>query len=297
MRGVAQVEFISNPWTGVLFIIALFVGGWQFGVFGLLGTVVATLTAVALGIDRKRVLIGLEGFCGALIGVSLVLYLGTNWMTVVLTIAGCIAGSVLTAAMVTVLTQYNLPTFTAPFCVITTVIVVAAPTFERVWRGHTSAALPAPVSTSTTLTWSDAWHGLFNGIGQIFFQDKWYVGLIFLVGIVVASRIAAVAAVLASIVGILVGWGLGAPTESIGKGLYGYNAVLTAMALAGIFVVLTPAAGVFALVGAAAAAGLTAALTNFFTPVGGHTLTWPFVLVTWIFLASVGTAHALRRTG
>ncbi|GAA4236470.1 hypothetical protein GCM10022254_46180 [Actinomadura meridiana] len=127
-RGVAQVDFQSSYWTGFIFIIALFVGGWQFGVFGLLGTAVATLTAFLLGVARDRVSIGLEGFCGTLIGVALVLYLGTTWMTAALVVGAAVAGSVLTSAMATVLKPYNLPTFTAPFCVVTLVMVIGAAT-------------------------------------------------------------------------------------------------------------------------------------------------------------------------
>ncbi|WP_460303451.1 urea transporter [Actinocorallia aurea] len=37
LRGIAQVDFQANPWTGLVFLVALFVGGWQFGVFGLHG--------------------------------------------------------------------------------------------------------------------------------------------------------------------------------------------------------------------------------------------------------------------
>ncbi|NUR82459.1 MAG: urea transporter, partial [Nonomuraea sp.] len=50
-KGVAQVMFQANAWTGLVFLAGLFVGGWQFGVFGLLGTVVATLTAALLGVS------------------------------------------------------------------------------------------------------------------------------------------------------------------------------------------------------------------------------------------------------
>jgi len=296
LRGISQVEFIANPLTAVVFLIALFVGGWQFGVFGLLGALTATVTALVFGADHERVVTGLEGFCGTLIGVSLVLYLDVRWITVLLVVGGCVAGSVLTSAMNSVLSPYNLPTFTAPFCVITSVMVIGGPSFDKIWRDRNIAELPAKGGGSTALSWTDVWHGLFNGIGEIFFQDTWYVGLIFLIGIVIGSRVAAVAAVVASAVGILIAWGLGAPAATIEAGLYGYNAVLVAMALAGIFVVLSPLGGLYALVGAVAAAGLTGATTDLFAPVGGHTLTWPFVLVAWVFLAAVPVFRGLRRT-
>jgi len=296
-RGVAQVDFQPNYWTGLIFIVALFVGGWQFGVFGLLGTVVATVTAYLFGVTWDRVSIGLEGFCGTLIGVSLVLYLGATWMTVALVIGGAVAGSVLTAAMNTVLTPYDLPTFTAPFCVVTSVMAIGAPSYLRIWADHANSAPPSATDPGVALSWTDVWQGFFNGIGQVFFQDEWYVGLIFLIGLAVSSRLVAVAAAVASLIGMLIAWALGAQAADIGAGLYGYNSVLTGIALTGTFVALSRAGIVFAVIGAATAAALTAGVANLFDVVGGHTLTWPFVLVSWVFLAAVPIFSRIRRAG
>ncbi|MEV5824137.1 urea transporter [Spirillospora sp. NPDC052242] len=294
-RGVAQVDFQSSDWTGLLFILALFVGGWQFGVFGLLGTLTATVTASLLGVDRDRISLGLEGFNGTLVGVALVLYLGVNWTTVALVIGSAVAASVLTAALRTVLGPYDLPTFTAPFCVVTTVMVIGAPSYARVWADHANTAAPSAADPGTAMTWHDFWRGWFNGVGQVFFQDDWYVGLIFLAGLAVASRPVAAAAAVSSLIGLLVGWWLGAQAADLGAGLYGYNAVLTGIALTGTFVALSPVGVAYAAIGAATAAALTAGMTVLFDTVGGHTLTWPFVLVTWVFLAAVPLLSRLRR--
>ncbi|GAA3940898.1 urea transporter [Actinomadura viridis] len=298
VRGVAQVDLQSNPWTGLLFIVALFVGGWEFGAFGLLGTVVATATAYLLGVSwQERVSPGLEGFCGTLIGVSLVLYLDVRWMTVVLVIGGAIAGSVLTSALNVLLTPYALPTLTAPFCVITSVMVVGGPSFSRVWAEHAGAAPPSAASPGTAVTWTDFWQGTLSGVGQVFFQHPWYVGLIFLAGLFVAGWVTGLVALLSSAAGLLVGWALGAQAADLGAGLYGYNSVLTGLALGGTFVAVSRVSAVYALIGVVAAAGLTAGVTNLFAPVGGHTLTWPFVLVTWVFLAAVPMFTKVKRAG
>ncbi|MDX6740437.1 urea transporter [Actinocorallia sp. A-T 12471] len=295
-RGIAQVDLQTNLWTGLVFIVALFVGGWQFGVFGLLGTVVATLTALALGVSwRDNVSLGLEGFCGTLIGVSLVLYLNVRWMTVVLVIFGAIAGSVLTAALNVLLKPYRLPTLTAPFCVITTVMVVGGPSFARVWDRHAGTAPPSAADPGTALGWGELWQGTFSGVGQVFFQNQWYVGVIFLIGLCVAGWRTGLVALVSSLVGLLTGWVLGAQAADLGAGLYGYNSVLTGIALCGTFVSVTRLSALYALVGVVAAAGLTAGIGNLFAVVGGHTLTWPFVLVTWVFLAAVPMYARIAR--
>jgi len=296
-RGVAQVDFQPGYQTGLIFIVALFVGGWQFGVFGLLGTVVATVTAYLFGVTWNRISMGLEGFCGTLIGVSLVLYLDVRWMTVLLVVAGAIAGSVVTSALNVLLSPYNLPTFTAPFCVITSVMVIGGPSFSRVWAEHASSAPPSATAPGTTMTWNYLWQGTLSGVGQVFFQSPWYVGLIFLVGLFVAGWMIGLVALLSSLVGLLTGWALGAQAADLGAGLYGYNSVLTGLALWGTFVVLNRVSAVYAVIGAISAAALTAGIGTLFSVTGGHTLTWPFVLVTWVFLAAVPMFTTMQRTG
>lgn len=71
-----------NYWTGLIFIVALFVGSWQLGVFGLPGTGLATVTAQLLGAPRERIEQGLEGFNDPLIGIALALYLDARSVTV-----------------------------------------------------------------------------------------------------------------------------------------------------------------------------------------------------------------------
>ncbi|WP_240809727.1 urea transporter [Actinomadura sp. WMMA1423] len=297
-RGVAQVDFQPNYWTGLVFIVALFVGGWQFGVFGLLGTVAATLTAHLLGVSwRDRISLGLEGFCGTLIGVSLVLYLDIRWMTALLVVGGAIAGSVLTAALRVFLAPYDLPTFTAPFCVVTSVMVIGGPSFGRIWAEHAGSAPPSASAPGTAMTWNYFWKGTFSGVGQVFFQNQWYVGLIFLAGLVLAGWVTGLVALASSLIGLLTGWVLGAQAADLGAGLYGYNSVLTGLALFGTFVAISPVSAVYAVVGTVAAAGLTAGIGTLFEVVGGHTLTWPFVLVSWVFLAAVPMLKKIERTG
>ncbi|MEU1734503.1 urea transporter [Streptosporangium sp. NPDC020145] len=288
LKGVAQVIFQANPWTGLAFLIALFVGGWRFGLFGLLGTVVATLTAYLLGVSwADRVALGLEGFSGTLTGIGLVLYLDARWITVLLVVFGAVAGSVLTSALNVLLKPYSLPASTAPFCVITTVMVVGGPAFGRVWNRHAGAAPPSVKAPGIEMDWTHLWQGTLSGVGQVMFQGQWYVGLIFLVGLVIAGWRLGLVALMSSLAGLLTGWLLGAQAADLGAGLYGYNSVLTGIALFGTFVVATPVSAVYALIGVVAAAGFTAGVGNLLTVTGGHTLTWPFVLVTWAFLAAV----------
>lgn len=298
LRGVAQVDLMSSVLCGVFFVAALFASGWYFGLAGLLGVSVSSLTAFAFGVTPSRVVAGLEGFNGCLVAVAFVFYLGRDKLsTWLLILAGSVAVAMVTSALVTILGTWRIPTFTLPFCLVATAMTIATPGWQRIWHGRAnSAALPKPVSGASSLDWSDLWHGFFANVSQIFFRPQWYVGVLFLAGLLVASRTAALMACLGSVVGILTGWILGAPGVHVAQGLLGYNSVLVAISLGGVLVALSVWAVFYAAVGASVAAGLTAALTAFFAPVGGHTFTWPFVLTALVFLAAVPSFSRLRRT-
>ncbi|MFD9822241.1 urea transporter [Streptomyces violascens] len=298
LRGIAQVDFMPSWLTGVLFVAALFASGWEYGLYGLLGAAVSTGTAYALGGDRDRIEAGLEGFNGCLVALSFAVFLGADHLSsVLLAIGGSVTVVVVTAALAKILGTWNIPTFTAPFCITASAMTIAAPSFERIWhQGPGLSELDKAGADTTHLAWSDVWRAFFANVSQVFFMPQWYVGLIFLSGIFVASRMAAAMACAGSLTGIFTAWALGSPTEGVRQGLMGYNAVLVAMALCGVFIVASGWSMAYAVTGAASATGLTAAMTNFFNPFGGHTFTWPFVLTAIAFVAAVPTLSRLRRT-
>ena len=276
---------MRNALCGAFFVVALLAAGWQYAVFGLMGTVVSTLTSRVWGVDPARIVAGLEGFNGCLVGVAGAVFLGPEHLsTWLFTIAGAIGAALITSALVTLLATWNIPTLTFPFCVAASVMTVSAPEFERVWHGRPGIAeLARPATGATALSWDDLWHAFFANVSQIFFLPQWYVGLLFLIGIFVASRLAGLLASIGSVVGTAAGWALGAPAVEVRSGLLGYNSVLVAMALGVVFIVFTGWSLAYAVLGGAASTGVTGAMGEVFAPVGGHTLTWPFVLTTILF--------------
>ncbi|MFJ9688796.1 urea transporter [Streptomyces bacillaris] len=295
LRGVGQVDLQPVIWTGLLILAALWSAGWEIGLFATLGTLVSTATAYALGVDRSSIAVGLQGYSGCLTGIALVVSLGHHPATYVLAVVGAVVCTLLTAALTTLLAPYGLTALTAPFCLVSGVMVLGAPSFSRIWNGA-----PDPVSSPTTgdtgISWDDLWHAFFTNVSQVFLVDEWYVGLIMLVGLACAGARVVLSAAAGSVTGIVSAWALGAPTELIRNGIYGYNAVLVAIALGAVFLAGTAANGAYALFGAAVSTGLTASLTSLFKPFGGHTFTWPFILTTWVLMAAVPLLPRLRRS-
>ncbi|HEX7858492.1 MAG TPA: urea transporter [Sphingobium sp.] len=87
-----------------------------------------------------------------------------------------------------------------------------------------------------------------------------------------------------SLTGLLVVWGMGAAEPAIRSGAFGYNSVLVAVALGGVFFVLDRASIAYALLATIATAFVFAAASAALEPLGVPALTLPFVLVTWLFL-------------
>ncbi|WP_223279392.1 urea transporter [Streptomyces sp. SDr-06] len=297
LRGQAQVHFMPSAVTGVIFTVALFAAGWEYGLYGLVGTALGTGTAQVLGVDRSRVSAGLEGFNACLVAVGFAVFLGPGHpSTMVLAAGGCAVVTVVTAAATTLLRGWGLPTLTLPFCLMATAMTIAAPGFERVWHGGPhSAELSRAAEGSVALAVDDVGRAFLANIAQIFLMPQWYVGLILLVGIFAASRTAGAMACVGSTVGLVTAWALGAPTARIVDGSMGYNAVLVAMALCGVLLAADRWSLGFAVAGAATATVLGPALNALFAPACGHAFTWPFVLTTLVFVASVPALPRLHR--
>ncbi|WP_257980914.1 urea transporter [Streptomyces sp. CB02959] len=296
LRGQAQVDFLPSALAGAVFSLALFVAGWEYGLYGLIGAAVGTGTARLLGVDRDRVTAGLEGFNSCLVGVACAVFLDADHLsTLLVAVAASAAVTVVTAATARVLGTWGLPTFTLPFCLAASALTVAAPGFRHVWHLEGGiAALPRTASGPTALTLTDLWHAFFTNIGEIFLMPQWYVGLIFLIGIFVADRRLGALACAGSAVGILTSWALGAPADQVRQGLMGYDAVLVAMALGGVFLITNAWSVGYALVGAVTSTVLSPALGALFAPSGGHAFTWPFVLVSLVFLVAAPAFPRLR---
>ena len=127
-----------------------------------------------------------------------------------------------------------------------------------------------------------------RSVGQVMFQNNPLTGILFLAAIIWGSYSAglprvAIAGVLAVVVANLTAQWLNADRELLHSGLYGYNGILVGLALATflspnalmwVYVVLGASVSVIAMLGTA----------NAVKPWGLSSLTFPFVLTTWLLL-------------
>lgn len=122
----------------------------------------------------------------------------------------------------------------------------------------------------------------FKGIGQIMLQNNSWTGLFFLAGICCGSFIMGFAAIIAVITGTYTARLLKFNEDEINNGMYGFSATLVGVALI-CFFEPTIIIWIAILVGSA----LAAVIQHLFIAKKIPAFTFPFIVVTWLFLIIV----------
>ena len=298
LRGVGQVVFMNNPITGLLIMIGIFVASAWLGVAAVIGLLASTLVGILIGVDRDLIRAGLFGFNGILVGAGLGLFLAPEWdgLAIVWIIVVSGFSSILMATLATVFQTWNVPPFTLPFNFATLIFLVAGlqlanaqvgplvqPAEVQALGNNVETALRS-VEAATSANNIEGWaNAIIRGIGQLFFANDVVAGILIVVGIAVASRIAAVFALVGSAVGMLTGLALGANGIAIYNGLWGFNSFDACLAIGGVFYVLSVRSAILAVGCAIATAMLFGALAALFGPWGLPALTLPFCFGTLAF--------------
>jgi urea transporter len=310
LRGVGQVCFMNNPVTGLAILIGMFVAQGWLGFAGVLGVVASTATAAGIGMDRGAIRAGLFGFNGVLVGAGLSLFLQPAWdeMVIVWIVVIAAFSTILHAALAKVfIGSFTVPPFTLAFNFMTLLFLIGAlnyangrvgglvgPADAQVTASSVSNTLRSAAEAGSANNVEGVANAIFRGIGQLFFANSVWAGVIMVAGLAVCSRIAAIFAVVGSAVGMLTGLAVGANGVAIYNGLWGFNSFDACLAIGGVFFVLTVRTGILAVACAVLAALLFGAISAFFIPWGLPALTLPFCFATLAFVLLKGASDKLE---
>ncbi|CAA7386235.1 MULTISPECIES: urea transporter [Chryseobacterium] len=270
LKGIGQIMLQENRWTGLLFIIGIFLGSWQGGTAVLLSTSAGTLTAMKLRYKKSEIEAGLYGFSAALVGVALSFVFQTTWLIWLLIIVGGALASIIQHFFI----KRKIMVFTFPFIIITWIFVFVLHNFTQIPPSEMISSTVEAADYSDFLTCT-------NAFGEVIFQGGILSGVIFFIAVFISSPAAALYGFAASILGAYISHINGEPIEKIHMGLFGFNAVLSAIVFSGF----KKSDGFWVLL----AVVLTVVIDDFLVDhnvlneVGG-VLTFPFVLGTWITL-------------
>ncbi|WP_229402313.1 urea transporter [Micromonospora okii] len=290
LRGPAQVVFQNNPLSGLLILAAVAWGAFENGqprVFGgaVVGLLVGTVTALLLRVDRASWRKGLFGFNPVLTGIAVPTFLDHRPLMWLYLVLGAAATTVLTLALNNVFKRWGLTAFTFPFVLTTWFLLMAAYQFDRfsVLTKLTPKFPGGGDITRGSFDWG-LLPSFLRGVSQVFLIDSWVSGLLILVALLINSRWSALFAVVGSVGAILLALWFGADATSLEKGLFGFNAVLTAIAVGAVLHRPGVLVTAYTLFGIALTLVVQMAMTTLLTPLGIPVLTGPFNVATWLLL-------------
>ncbi len=292
LRGAGQVMFQNNPLTGLLFIVGIAWGAVMadmpaVAIGAVVGLVVSTATAYLLKVDQGALTSGLYGYNGILVGAALPTFLTVDPLLWVYLVVGAAVSSVVLLAIGNVMKSFGAPALTFPFVLTTWFLLLGAYAFSNVpiasmgppaipcpgrcRRGHRARPAGPPrdrirrhLAGVPHRQRRDGRHLRDRPSGQ-------------------PAR-AALFAVVGSALALGTALTLGADTTSVSAGLFGFSAVLTAIALATTSTPRACGSSSTRSSGIIFTVIVQGALDVVLTPIGIPTLTAPFIFVTWLFL-------------
>ena len=292
MRGCGQVIFMDNPLTGLLNFVAMFWGAYASGsspavAWGsLIATFVSTATAYALGVDLDKRKMGLYGYNGMLVGCGIPTFLAATPMMWIFLVVGAAVSTIITLAVANVFATWKTPAFTFPFVLTTWLVMLAAyafPTLPITGLGH-AALSHAPVMAHAYLGPVEVVRAALVSVAQVFFVNNPISGFIFLVALVVESRWAAGLAFVGAIIAVLCAMAFGADAGAIKDGLWGFSAVLTAVAIGCVFMNVGWKVLIYCGLAVVVTVVVQGAMNVTLGTFGIPTFTFPFVLTAWLFM-------------
>lgn len=270
LLGTSQIMLQENKWTGLLFLIGLFVGSWHFGIAAILAVSSGTMAAKLLKYKKEEIDAGLYGFSPALTGVALLIVFDNVLLIWILIIFGGILAAIIQHYFIV----RKIPAYTFPFILVIWVFVFLV-------RHLTTVAPSELIHTQLNLSGNNNFLAITNGFGEVIFQQSAFSGFIFFVAVFINNPLAALYGLAASLAGAIISQMNGQPLEQINMGLFGFNAVLTAIAFSGP----RRRDGIWVLIGSLITIIIHNLLvdSNALDFVGG-VFTFPFVAGTWTTL-------------
>ncbi|NWV93090.1 UT2 protein, partial [Machaerirhynchus nigripectus] len=288
LRGTSQVMFVNNPLSGLIILVGLFIQSPWWMLTGCTGTTVSTLTALALSQERSSVAAGLHGYNGILVGLLMAVYSDKGdyyWWLLPPVAVISMACPVLSSALGSIFSKWDLPVLTLPFNIAVTLCLAAT--------GHYNPFFPTtlikPVAAVPNITWSAInvpllLQSIPVGVGQVYGCGNPWTGGIFLVALLISSPLICLHAAIGSAVGMFAALSIACPFDSIYLGLHNYNCALACIAVGGMFYALTWQTHLLSLACALFCAYSGAALANALSVLGLPVCTWPFCLSALLFL-------------
>ena len=287
LRSFSQVIFINHPLSGALLLLAFLLQSPWMAFLAVVGMAAANTVSRLLNLGQILRHQGIHGFNGVLVGCAGAVLLESSSPAdaALIAVAVALGGGVTTLLIELWRRRFHRrgdpPALTLPFCLVTWGLVRLL-----------SSRIPDAIETLQPAVFISSVQaivlGLPHSFGQVFLCSDLASGWLVLLAVAVASPIAAGLGVFGALTGMLTALAIGTDPAAVAQGLWGYNGVLVAIALGGIFHAPGRRSLVIALTGAALASLLQTLQVRWMDSLPPLTLS--FVLTTWLMQRLVGRA-------
>ncbi len=266
------------------------------GIAGLISVIVANITAIGLGFNKRDVEKGLYGFNSLLVGLGVGYYFDANIQLFII----IIAASILTLFFVTlfkgILQKYHLPYLSLPFLFGIWTILASSGSFESLGiseRGIYTLNKLYSIGGAKLVSIYESLHNIplnrslqiyFNSIGAIFFQFKAIPGIFISIGILLYSRIAFMLSLYGFYIAYLFYSLLGGNISELSYTYIGFNYILTAIAIGGYFMIPSKKSFIWLLLLIPLVTLITLSLAKVFSLYNLSVYSLPFNIVVIMFL-------------
>ena len=83
-RGIGQVMFQNNAFSGILMLSGILYSSWQLALLAIIGNIISTATAWICSYSREDIKNGLYGFNGTLVGIAIGVFIEITWLSMLL---------------------------------------------------------------------------------------------------------------------------------------------------------------------------------------------------------------------
>lgn len=291
LKGYAQVFFMEKALTGLLFVAAIALaclshGQWAPLWGSLLGGFASTLAARLSNPQAEALDKGMYGFNGCLLGLALASQLHDSPLLWTLILLGGVLSTLVMDALTQVLsTTWGLAVSTAPFVLITWVVMLGTSVFAQL-QFQAPAVAPNPMIETAAqmadLTPPTLVLIALRQIAQVFLLDHAGSGALIVLGLAWASWRAALAVVLGSLLALWFATLLGADRQAVQSGLYGFSAVLSALAVGVVFIQPSLASAGVAVLAVLFTVLIQGAMNKALLVWGIPSLTAPYLIAMWL---------------
>ncbi|KGL64007.1 urea transporter [Polaribacter sp. Hel1_85] len=259
LTSYSQIFFTENKILASILVVVSFMDWWT-GLSGLIAVLTAIGFSQLFGYSEVLIKKGSYSFNALLVGLGIGTYFLPGFEILLLIVAGAAIAFFSTVFLMGSFTKYGLPFLSVPFLIGMWVLLLAFPSFSNISLNMETlypsnmyfklggSVLVSVVDGLNSLFVDTGFDTYFLSLGAIFFQFNLLAGVLISIGLLVHSRVN----FLLSLVGFFIAYWmysiLGMYSGSLNYTYYGFNFILSAIAIGGYFLIPSRASFFWSLV-------------------------------------------------